>query len=165
MTAPSFENWLIVLSSWVFAPRRTVTGMIVAASAVGHKHHSAYHRLFATAPWSRDRLGLAVFDLLEPLLGNVVFLGLDDRSRDTPPASALAIIVAKRSAAGASWASQSRKEGVGMEYLWRTASLPGRLVGSPCGSGGTIGRQVEGHVYLGYHGRLPRGNRSQPGKE
>jgi hypothetical protein len=78
MTAPSFENWLTVLSGWVFAPRRTVTGMIVAASAVGHKHHSAYHRLFATACWSRDRLGLAVFDLLEPFLGKVVFLGLDD---------------------------------------------------------------------------------------
>jgi len=78
MTNASFENFLVLVTGWVFASRRTVTRMIVAAGAVGQKHHSTYHRLFASARWSRDRLGLAVFDLLRPWLGEVVFLGLDD---------------------------------------------------------------------------------------
>ena len=78
MTCPSFENFVVLVTGWIFASRRTVTRMIVAAGAVEQKHHSAYHRLFATARWSRDRLGLAVFDLLEPWLGEVVFLALDD---------------------------------------------------------------------------------------
>ena len=31
LTAPSFQNLLTILCGWVFAPRRTVTGMILAA--------------------------------------------------------------------------------------------------------------------------------------
>lgn len=81
MTAPSFQTFQTVLAGWVFARRCTVTGMIVAAgAAVGHKHHSAYHRLFAAARWSLDELGLAVLGLLTlPLLGGgLVLLGVDD---------------------------------------------------------------------------------------
>jgi len=78
MTAPSFNNFLTLLTGWVYARRRTVTGMIVAADAIDAKHHSAFHRLFAGAVWSLDALGLAVFGLIEPLLGGVVMLGLDD---------------------------------------------------------------------------------------
>jgi hypothetical protein len=78
MTCPSFENFQVLVAGWIFASRRTVTRMIMAAGAMEFKHHSAYHRLFAAARWSRDRLGLAVFDLLEPWLGDVVFLAVDD---------------------------------------------------------------------------------------
>lgn len=80
MTTPSFNSFVTVLTGWVFARRRTVTGMILAAGAVGTKHHSAYHRLFAAARWSLDELGLAVFGLLIlPLLGDgLVLLGVDD---------------------------------------------------------------------------------------
>lgn len=81
MTAPTFANFLTILAGWVFAQRRTVTGMIVAADMAGRKHHSIFHRLFSRARWSRDQLGLAVFDLIEPWLGdaaNVVFVALDD---------------------------------------------------------------------------------------
>ena len=78
MTGPSFDNALTILTGWVFAPRRTITSMILAAAAVRQKHHSAFHRLFASARWSRDRLGLAVFDMLTPWLGDVVLLALDD---------------------------------------------------------------------------------------
>ena len=78
MTAPSFDNALTLLTGWVFAPRRTVTGMIAAAGAVGRKHHSAFHRLFAGARWSRDALGLVVFDLIAPWLGETVLLAGDD---------------------------------------------------------------------------------------
>ena len=42
------------------------------------KHYSSYHRLFSAARWSLDAVGLAVFDLLAPYLGDVVMLGVDD---------------------------------------------------------------------------------------
>jgi len=81
MTTPTANNFFVLVTGWVFAPRRTVTGMIVAAQAVGLKHHASFHRFFAEAVWSLDRLGLAVFDLIEPFLDDadgVVDLGLDD---------------------------------------------------------------------------------------
>jgi hypothetical protein len=78
MTSPTFNTLLTVITGWVFARRRTVTGMILAADAVGTKHHSAYHRLFAAACWSLDDLGLAVFGLMLPLLNDLVLLGIDD---------------------------------------------------------------------------------------
>ncbi len=57
MTAPTFHTLVTILSGWVFARRRTVTGMILAADAVGTKHHSSFHRLFAKAEWCLDDLG------------------------------------------------------------------------------------------------------------
>jgi SRSO17 transposase len=78
MTAPSFASFVTLLTGWVFARRRTVTGLIVAAQAIGVKHHSAFHRLFASARWSRDALGLAVFGLIAPWAGETVMLALDD---------------------------------------------------------------------------------------
>jgi hypothetical protein len=85
MTAPTFASFVIVLAGWVFARRRTVTGMILAADAVktpgrdGVKHHSAFHRVFAAARWSLDELGLAVFHLILPWVGpGPVLLALDD---------------------------------------------------------------------------------------
>lgn len=78
MTAPSFANFCVLVSGWIFAGRHTITQMIVAAGAVGTKHHSAYHRLFAAARWSRDRLGLAVFDLIQVGRLGTVFVAVDD---------------------------------------------------------------------------------------
>jgi hypothetical protein len=57
-TVPSFENFVTVLTGWVFARRRTVTGMLTATGIAGKRHHSAFHRLFAQARWSLDALGL-----------------------------------------------------------------------------------------------------------
>jgi SRSO17 transposase len=78
MTAPSFNSFLTILAGWVFTRRHTVTGMIQAANAVGSKHHSSFHRLFAQAAWSLDELGLAVFALLVWLLGEMIILTVDD---------------------------------------------------------------------------------------
>lgn len=79
MTAPSFHNFVSILTGWVFARRRTVTGMLTAAGLAGKRHHAAFHRFFAQARWSLDALGLAVFRLLEPLLDkDTIFLALDD---------------------------------------------------------------------------------------
>jgi SRSO17 transposase len=79
MTAPTFASFVTILTGWVFARRRTVTGMILAADAVDTKHHSAFHRVFAAARWSLDELGLAVFDLIVGWLSDdPVLLAIDD---------------------------------------------------------------------------------------
>lgn len=78
MTAPTFANLTVVLTGWVFAGRRTLTRMIVAAGPLACKHFSSYHRLFSSARWSLDAMGLATFNLIQPFLGDVVMLGLDD---------------------------------------------------------------------------------------
>jgi hypothetical protein len=78
MSAPSFESFVVLVTGWIFAARRTVTGMIVAAGAQRTKHHSAFHRFFANASWSLDALGLTVFSLIEPWIEGTIFLAIDD---------------------------------------------------------------------------------------
>lgn len=79
MSRRAFANFVTVLTGWVFARRRTVTGMITAAGIAGKRHHAAFHRVFASARWSLDALGLALFDLVERWCGDgEVLLGLDD---------------------------------------------------------------------------------------
>src|SRR5215203_99080 len=78
MTAPSFQTFAWLVTGWLFAARRTITGMILAAGVVRRKHHASFHRFFAAARWSLDELGLVLFGLLEPWLGAVVFVALDD---------------------------------------------------------------------------------------
>jgi hypothetical protein len=78
MTTPTFHSLVTVLTGWVFASKRTVTRMILAAGSAADKHYSSYHRLLSAAHWSPDAVGLAVFDLVSPYLGEVVMLGLDD---------------------------------------------------------------------------------------
>lgn len=79
MRTPVFRCFLIVLTGWLFAPRRTLTGTLVAAGVAGQRHHAAFHRVFAAARWSLDHVGLIVFDLLKTLLPEgTVQLSLDD---------------------------------------------------------------------------------------
>lgn len=79
MTTPTFASFTTVLTGWVFARRRVITRMIEAADAVDTKHHSAFHRVFSTARWSLDELGLAIFELIRPWTGHgSVLLSLDD---------------------------------------------------------------------------------------
>ena len=79
MNSRTLENLTTLTSGWIFAHRHTVTGMIVASGMAGVKHHSAFHRIFATARWSLDAAGLAVFRLLEPYLGDeMILLAVDD---------------------------------------------------------------------------------------
>lgn len=61
MTQPSLATWQQLVVGWIFAPRRTVLGMVRAAAL--DRHHAAFHRLFASARWSVDQAGLAIFDL------------------------------------------------------------------------------------------------------
>jgi hypothetical protein len=79
MRAPVFNRFMLLLTGWIFAPRRTVTGMLVAAGVAGRQHHAAFHRVFSAARWSLDQLGLIVFLLLKELLPEgTVQLSLDD---------------------------------------------------------------------------------------
>jgi DDE superfamily endonuclease len=79
MSTPVFARFLILLTGWIFAPRRTITGMLVAAGVAGMQHHAAFHRVFSAARWSLDQLGLIVFLLLKELLPEgTVKLSLDD---------------------------------------------------------------------------------------
>ena len=66
MTAATHNNLQELIAGWVFAPRRTIMGMLRARGT--GRHHSAYHRLFATAKWSIDKTGLAVYDLIRRFL-------------------------------------------------------------------------------------------------
>jgi hypothetical protein len=78
MTAPTFQSFVTLAAGWTLASRRTVTRMILAAGRAADKHWSSYHRVFSAARWSRDAVGLGLFDLLLPFLGEVVMLGVDD---------------------------------------------------------------------------------------
>ena len=78
MTTPTFQTFSWLMQGWLFAPRRTITGMMLAAGVVGRKHHSAFHRVFAAARWSLDGAGLALFDLLSVWLEATVFLAVYD---------------------------------------------------------------------------------------
>ncbi len=79
VTTPSFANLKTILAGWAFASRRTVTGMSLTAWAMGRKHHSTFHRLFAQARRLLDRLGPAIFGLIERhLVGDQIFLAIDD---------------------------------------------------------------------------------------
>src|ERR1700679_2365769 len=79
MSTPVFNRFLIVLAGWIFAPRRTITGTLIAAGVAGQQHHAAFHRVFSAARWSLDQVGLIVFGLLDALLPEgTVHLSLDD---------------------------------------------------------------------------------------
>ena len=78
MTRPTFESFTAIVTGWIFAPRRIITRMILAAGDGGAKHYSSYHRVFSLARWSLDRVGLTVFDLIVPWIEEDVLLAVDD---------------------------------------------------------------------------------------
>jgi DDE superfamily endonuclease len=47
---------------------RTVTGMLTAAGLAGRRHHDLAYRLFASAGWCPDQLGLVLLDLITAVL-------------------------------------------------------------------------------------------------
>lgn len=62
MTEPTAATFRQLVVGWVFAPRRSLMGMIRTADA--NRHHAAFHRIFSTAKWSLDEVGLRLFDLI-----------------------------------------------------------------------------------------------------
>lgn len=77
---PGFAKLQILLVGWIFAGRRTVTAMLVAAGVAGQRHHSAFHRLFAKDHWSCDAVGLRIFKMIRQRLPDdqPIRLSLDD---------------------------------------------------------------------------------------
>ena len=64
-TAPSMASFVTLMAGWVLDLRRhTVTEVIRAAGAVGHKHISSYHRFFSRARWATDEVGLILAGLV-----------------------------------------------------------------------------------------------------
>lgn len=78
MTTPTHETFVTIVTGWVFAPRRTVTKMILAVGDAAGKHFSSYHRLFSAARWSLDAIGLAVFNLIAAYCDQTVLVAIDD---------------------------------------------------------------------------------------
>jgi hypothetical protein len=80
-TTPSMTSFVTLMAGWVLDLRRhTVTEVIRAAGAVGHKHISSYHRFFSRARWATDEVGLTLAGLvIESLVpSGVVHLVVDD---------------------------------------------------------------------------------------
>lgn len=76
MTGPTADSFRQLVAGWIFTPRRTIMGAFRAADST--KHHSAYHRIFASARWSIDRVGLAMFDLVVQLTDQSTFYLVGD---------------------------------------------------------------------------------------
>lgn len=77
-TAPTFASLVTIVTGWILSGRGTITRMILTAGPSATKHFFSYQRVFSTARWSIDAIGLAVFEMAKPLLGDIVMLGLDD---------------------------------------------------------------------------------------
>lgn len=75
MTEPTAATCRTLMTGWLLAPRRTILGMTRACGT--DRHHAAFHRLFATASWSIDEAGLALFNLFTSGM-ETVFLTVDD---------------------------------------------------------------------------------------
>lgn len=80
MTAPSFQNFVMLTSGWIMTPgRRSVTQLLQGAGAVGQKDHSAFHRFFSRARWSMDEVSCVLLRMLLTLVPDgVVYLLVDD---------------------------------------------------------------------------------------
>jgi hypothetical protein len=80
-SAPSLENFMTLACGWLLSrARRTTTGLIVAAGAVGTKHFGCFHRFFSQATWDTRRLWLGLFRLVGSGLcpvGQLVLVGDD----------------------------------------------------------------------------------------
>jgi len=77
MTEPTAATFRELIIGWVFAPRRTVLGIVRCSGTT--RHHAAFHRVFAAAKWSIDRVGMAIFDLTLRLAPQeTAFLAGDD---------------------------------------------------------------------------------------
>src|SRR6476659_5122788 len=81
-TTPTFQTFIgLVVGLIAQTRRRTVCGMLTGAGLDQVWHHSRAHRLFITARWSSDALGLALADLIVTHLlpaGSPLTVAVDD---------------------------------------------------------------------------------------
>jgi hypothetical protein len=80
-TRPTFETFQHIVAGWILClGRHTVTGVLLAAGAVGKKHHTSFHRFFRSAAWEVEALSLWLLLLVMKLLPDEepVVVSLDD---------------------------------------------------------------------------------------
>ncbi|MFB9571954.1 transposase, partial [Streptomyces yanii] len=64
-TAPTFRTFSVLLTGLIAQTRRrTVCGMLLGTGLEQVWHHARCHRLFSTARWSADDVGLALATLV-----------------------------------------------------------------------------------------------------
>jgi DDE superfamily endonuclease len=67
-TLPSFDTFQHILGGWILClGRHTVTGVLRASGAIGHKHHTSFHRFFRSAAWHLDSVALCLVRLVMTL--------------------------------------------------------------------------------------------------
>lgn len=76
MNEPTWVSLRELIAGWVFAPRRTILGAVRAGDPT--KHPSAYARIFSSARWSVDQVGLGLFDLVVKLVPQSVYYLVGD---------------------------------------------------------------------------------------
>lgn len=73
-TAPTFVRFIVLVVGWILSCDPSagccVTEALVAARVAGQMHWAAFHRFFSRAGWDPDRMGQALFCLLEPLMSS-----------------------------------------------------------------------------------------------
>lgn len=81
LTAPSFENFVVLFSGWVLTSGvHAVTEALVQTRVAGRRHHEAFHRFFSRGTWSPDEMGRLLFGLIEKVMpeGSPLRLVIDD---------------------------------------------------------------------------------------
>jgi DDE superfamily endonuclease len=69
LTAPGFQNLLVIVVGWVQTTgRHAVTQSLVASGVAGRRHHAAFHRFFSRGTWNPDRLGYWLFERVRRVL-------------------------------------------------------------------------------------------------
>jgi hypothetical protein len=160
-TAPSHRTFCLLVAGWLQClGRRTVTGLVIAAGAVGSRHISVFHRFFARARWSLDALGLVVFILAVRWIpaGGPLFILLDDT-------------LARKHGKGISLAtmhhdpllSSARKPFCSFGHVWVVLAL---WVPLPLGGGRGFALPVLFRLYVGAKrgGRANAPSRRHPGR-
>lgn len=79
-TRPSFENFVALVSGWIFCPGRHCISRViqVAGGLAGDKHFSTHYRFLSRARWTADDVGGVLFRLLLPYLPADVEALVDD---------------------------------------------------------------------------------------
>jgi hypothetical protein len=79
-TAPSFDNFLVLVTGWVHAlGMHRISDVLRAAATLVHKHYISYYRFLSAGRWSLDELGITLLCVVLRLLKvRQVELVLDD---------------------------------------------------------------------------------------
>jgi len=82
---PSFCNFVVLLEGWLRAGGRAMTSTALTALETYPKHFATYYRFFSEGAWECDALGVALVQLLLPLVppGPVVAVVDDTLARKT----------------------------------------------------------------------------------